>query len=751
MDLDKYYDIAQDKQIYSQWDSTSKPNEKEPYTLILPPPNITGILHMGHALNCTIQDILIRWKKLNGYNTLWIPGTDHAGIATQYVIEKQLLAEGKTKHDLGREEFLKRTWEWKQKSGSTILNQLKEIGCLCDWSRERFTMDAQYQEFMTAAFIKLSEAGYIYRGYRMINYCPRCQTSLSEDEITKKDGKGQLHLLKYKIPGTDEHLTIATSRPETLFGDTAIGLNPNDPRADKYKGKMVSIPLIGRKIPIILDETIDMKFGTGVLKITPGHDFNDYDLGQKHQLPLLTILDQSGKICGTGTQYDGYDRYACRKLLLADLKTQGLYEGSIEYNKQSRHCYRCATEIEPSHSQQWFLSMKELAQRALDAQDELNFFPDYQRKIYIQWLTNIKDWCIGRQLWWGHRIPAYHCADCQHITIGTKITSCSKCSSGKVEQDSDSLDTWFSSWCWPFAIFKNPEDLKYYYPIDTIISGSDILFFWITRMIMASLFFTDKLPFKNIYLHQLIRDENNEKMSKSKGNAIDPLSIVSQIGADALRYTIISKTKTSVGQDIKLGMNDFDTGKLFRTKLWNGAKYIILRRTGQAFTKLPLIDNPTQINCWITSRLHQTIININKALETYQFWTYAEHLYNFIWTDFCSFYLEITKYYSDALTLSTLNSTFQSILLLAHPLMPFVTEKLHRALFDAPLLNQQSWPLADPSLIDSALEQQITRIQLLITDLRRCSSLLTSFAFPPSYLSSEIDYIAKLTKIPILS
>jgi len=523
--MDKHYDITSDTDIYQEWINNNNNNKNQStFNLILPPPNVTGILHMGHALNVTIHDIIIRWKKMNGEEVCWIPGMDHAGIATQNVVEKQLRLENKTRHQIGREQLIERIWKWKDQNSSIILDQLKKVGCLCNWDQERFTMDDEYQLTVKQSFIKLYQAGLIYRDKKIINWCVRCEISLSDEEVIKTPTNGYLYHIKYSLEEGD-CVIIATSRPETLFGDVALACNPNDLRYKNLIGRKVRVLIVNRLIPIIAADEVDINFGTGLIKITPAHDETDFIIGQRNKLEIIEIIDNKGNICNTTTEFDGMDRIKCRNKLITQLKCE-----SHLYHKTDHICYRCNTNIEYKLSLQWFLKMQPLADLALNQISNINFYPSHYHKIYLHWLTNIKDWCISRQIWWGYRIPIYYCQGCGNLKVDEKVPiSCDYCQHTNFEQETDVLDTWFSSWLWPYTL-----KLESSFPLPLIISGADILFFWIIRMIMAGLFFTGKLPFSNIYLHGIIRDQNNEKMSKSKGNVLNPIDIINKHGADTL-------------------------------------------------------------------------------------------------------------------------------------------------------------------------------------------------------------------------
>lgn len=717
--MDKIYDISTDTQTYDKWVEYGEDIEKdtkEKYTLVLPPPNITGILHMGHALNLTMHDILIRWKRMSGYDTLWIPGMDHAGIATQSVIEKQLKTEGLSRYDIGRDKLIQRIWEWKGEKSNTIKQQIQRVGCLCDWDGERFTMDTEYQEKVKQAFIKLHQSNLIYRDMKIINWCPHCETSLSDEEVDTVDETSTLYHIKYKMD--DEIITIKTCTPETMFGDK--GLRTYN---ILYTDKQAINCITGHCLPIIIDTT--MQVDTTIERITPSHSEYDYNLAKIHSLPTCEVIDNKGRMCNTNTEYDGQHYLQCRKKLGEILKTE-------KCKTKVSKCYRCANPVLSRLSTQWFVSMKELADLAIQKSNDIKFYPPHYEKVYLHWLTNIRDWCISRQIWWGHRIPAFYCQKCNHCMVTSNIPDkCIKCNSSDIYQDTDVLDTWFSSWLW-YCITDRP--------IDIIISGHDILFFWITRMVMASLFFHNKLPFDNIYLHGIIRDKTGAKMSKSKGNAIDPMDIINTYGADALRYTLISISP--MGTDTKLKLESFNQGKTFRTKLWNAARYILLRNNNTTY------ENNTNINSWIWSRAHSVINQINTSLHNHNFHEYARIIHDFVWNDFCNFYLEIVKFYSDTITSTTLKDIFLLILKLLHPIMPFVTDKIWTLFNMQDTILNSSWPQYNPSLISNILHSNTDIVRAFITHLRGAKP--THIYINNTSPNTEIDYICKITRTTYL-
>ncbi|HEO63929.1 MAG TPA: valine--tRNA ligase, partial [Candidatus Omnitrophica bacterium] len=653
---------------------------KKPYCIVIPPPNVTGILHMGHALNNTIQDILIRYKKMQGYCALWIPGTDHAGIATQNVVEKQLASEGIKRDDLGRSKFIERVWMWRKEYGSTIVKQLRRLGASCDWSRERFTMDEGLSEAVLEAFIRLYQKGLIYRGKYMINWCPRCKTALSDEEVDYKEQEGFLYYLKYPVGREGKYVTVATTRPETMLGDVAVAVHPTDQRFEFFKDNKIILPLLNRELDLVRDEAVDPEFGTGAVKVTPAHDPNDFEIAARHGLKPIVVMDESGIMNENAAGYKGLDRFKARKKIIADLEREGLVEKIEPYLNAVGRCYRCDTVVEPYISLQWFVKMKPLAKEAINVvkKNKVNFHPVRWKKVYLYWMDNIRDWCISRQIWWGHRIPVYYCRSCYKIQTGDlgqdvkknkgiivarkKPDLCPDCGSKDIYQDSDVLDTWFSSWLWPFSTMGWPEaarskklgvdskklktinqeliaDLDYFYPTSTLVTAQEILFFWVARMIMAGLEFIGEVPFADVYIHGTVRDEKGRKMSKSLGNIIDPLEIIDEYGADALRFSLISIT--AIGQDVFLSKDKFVFGRNFTNKIWNAARFLLLnlREPGlkSKETEYSLFDK------WILASLKDLSENVQKSLDSYNFNEAAYLLYEFFWHSFCDWYLELKK------------------------------------------------------------------------------------------------------------
>ncbi len=660
---------------------------KKPFTIVIPPPNITGQLHMGHALNNTIQDILIRFKRMQGYCTLWLPGTDHASIATEAKIVEKMKEEGLTKEMIGREKFLERAWEWKRVYGGRIIEQLKKLGASCDWDRERFTMDEGLSNAVKEVFVRLYEKGLIYKGERMINWCPTCHTTISDAEVEYEEKKGKLYYIKYPAKDNSYHVVVATTRPETMLGDTAVAVNPNDQRYKHLIGKTVVLPLVNREIPIIADDYVDMEFGTGVVKITPAHDPNDFEIGQRHNLPMVQVIDTKGYMNENAGKYAGQERYEARKNIVKDLKELGLLVKEEDYTHNVGHCYRCSTVIEPLVSKQWFVKMKPLAEPAIRVVKEgkIKFIPERFEKIYFNWMENIKDWCISRQLWWGHRIPAYYCRDCENMMVSREeVKVCSKCGSFNVYQDEDTLDTWFSSALWPFSTLGWPEeteDLKYFYPTDVLVTAYDIIFFWVARMIFSGLEHMGKEPFKYVLIHGIVRDAQGRKMSKSLGNGIDPLEVIEKYGADALRFTLV--TGISPGNDTRFHMEKVEANRNFANKIWNAARFVLMNLDIDTSFK-PDESKFTFTERWILSRLDTLIREVTENLEKFEIGIAAQKLYDFIWDEFCDWYIEMSKptlYNKEASNNKevqyVLLTVLTDILKLLHPFMPFVTEEIY--------------------------------------------------------------------------
>ena len=706
--LEKIYEPGQvEDRLYQKWVEgdyfhTQRDPDKKPYTIVMPPPNITGQLHMGHAMDETWQDILIRYKRMQGYAALWVPGTDHASIATEARIVAKMKEDGVTKQELGREGFLERAWDWKKQYGGRIVEQLKKLGCSCDWKRERFTMDEGCSKAVVKVFKKLYDDGLIYRGERIINWCPHCKTSISDAEVEYEEQDGSFWHILYPVVGTDEMLEIATTRPETMLGDTAVAVHPEDERYTHLHGKSVLLPLVNREIPIVCDEYVDREFGTGVVKITPAHDPNDFEVGVRHQLPIIKVMTDAARMTDDCGKYAGMDRYEARKAIVADLKEQG-YLGEIEAHKHNvGTCYRCGTTVEPMVSKQWFVKMVPLAGPAIEAvrSGKIRFVPERFDKNYYFWMENTRDWCISRQLWWGHRIPAYYCDDCGEITVSdVHLDTCPKC--GKpVRQDEDTLDTWFSSALWPFSTLGWPEeteDLKYFYPTNTLVTGYDIITFWVSRMIFSGLTYTDQVPFDTVLIHGLVRDAQGRKMSKSLGNGIDPLEIIEQYGADALRLTLV--IGSTPGNDMRFSDDKVKASRNFANKLWNATRFVMMNLPEDFVPGEP--STLTMADRWILSRLNSLAREVTANLDKFELGLAAQKVQDFIWEVYCDWYIEIAKIRLNSEDAGEADSArkilvqvLSEALKLLHPFMPFITEEIYTALpGSADSVMNQAWPV----------------------------------------------------------
>lgn len=730
-----------EKRIYDEWVRKgyfrAEVNEhKTPFTIVLPPPNITGQLHMGHALDHTLQDILIRWKRMQGYETLWLPGTDHASIATEVkVVEKIQEEEGLSKQALGREEFLKRAWAWKKEYGGRIVEQMKKLGNSCDWSRERFTMDEGCSNAVTEVFVRLYEKGYIYRGNRLINWCPDCRTSLSDAEVEHEEKQGYFWHIRYPVKDSDEYIEIATTRPETMLGDTAVAVHPEDERYRHLIGKTLILPIVNREIPVIADAYVDKEFGTGAVKITPAHDPNDFEVGLRHHLPQITVMNEDATMNENAGKYQGMDRYECRKALVKDLQEQGYLIQVREHQHNVGTCYRCDTVVEPRLSDQWFVKMEELAKPAIEVihNGKLKFVPERFSKIYLHWLENIKDWCISRQLWWGHRIPAYYCQDCGEIMVARSMPKhCHKCHSGQLKQDEDVLDTWFSSALWPFSTLGWPEDtpeLKYFYPTDVLVTGYDIIFFWVVRMVFSGLEQMQDVPFKYVFVHGLVRDAQGRKMSKSLGNGIDPLDIIEQYGADALRFTLA--TGNSPGNDMRFYMERVEASRNFANKLWNATRFVLMNLNEEGLKEEESLPYYTLADKWILSRMNTVGKEITENLEKFELGMAVQKVYDFIWSEYCDWYIELVKprlygqeIHTKRAALYTLTYVLENILKLLHPFMPFITEEIWQHL---PTTKEDSvmiapWPEYRQELNYPEEEEKIEMIMEAIRSIRNIRS-----------------------------
>ena len=747
-ELEKTYDPKRiEDRLYKKWEEKgyfhAEPDKsKKPFTIVMPPPNITGQLHMGHAFDNTLQDILIRFKRMQGYCTLWQPGTDHASISTEVKIINALKAEGIEKQDLGREGFLERAWKWRDEYGTRIVTQLKKMGVSADWDRERFTMDQGCSEAVKEVFVKLYKEGYIYKGSRIINWCPVCQTSLSDAEVEHEEQEGHFWHIKYPIKDSDRFVEIATTRPETMLGDTALAVHPDDERYTDLIGKTAILPLVGREIPIVADEYVDKEFGTGVVKITPAHDPNDFEVGKRHNLPEINIMNDDATINENGGKYAGMDRYEARKAIVKELEDQGLLV-KIESHVHNVGTHdRCKTVVEPLIKPQWFVAMEELAKPAINAikTGELRFVPERFDKTYLHWLENIRDWCISRQLWWGHRIPAYYCQDCGEIVVaGEAPDKCPKCGSANLKQDEDVLDTWFSSALWPFSTLgwpKKTPELDYFYPTDVLVTGYDIIFFWVVRMVFSGYAHTGKSPFHTVFIHGLIRDSQGRKMSKSLGNGIDPLEVIDKYGADALRLTII--TGNSPGNDMRFYWERVEANRNFANKIWNASRFIMMNLGDKEPTR-PGQEELAPADRWITSRFNSVTKEVTENMEKYELGIAVQKIYDFVWDEFCDWYIEIVKPrlynkendpVSANAALWTLRTVLIGALKLLHPYMPFVTEEIFCTLqSEEESIMVSSWPVFDEEKAFPEDEEAFTHIQDAIRAIRNSR---TELNVPPS-------------------
>ncbi len=753
---------AVEEKWYEFWESNgyfipSSDPEKPPFSIVIPPPNVTGHLHMGHALNLTLQDIVVRAKRMQGYAVLWVPGTDHAGIATQNVVERQLAQEGLSRHDLGREKFLERVWEWKEKYHRRIVEQLKRLGASCDWTRERFTMDVGLSRAVREVFVRLFEEGLIYQGEYIVNWCPRCETALADIEVEYRELPGKLYFIRY--PSSGGFLVVATTRPETMLGDVALAVHPEDPRYQEMLGKKVRLPLLGREIPVIADPYVDREFGTGVLKVTPGHDPHDFEIGRRHHLPVIQVIDSRGFMTGEAGPFAGLSREEARKKVLEALKREGLLEKVEDHTHAVGHCYRCGTVIEPLVSQQWFVRMRELAQPAIRAVAEgrVVFVPERWTRVYFEWMENIKDWCISRQIWWGHRIPVFSCERCGYTFAHREDpVTCPKCG-GSVVQDEDVLDTWFSSALWPFSTLGWPEkteDLSRFYPTSLLVTGFDIIFFWVARMIMMGLKFMGEVPFRKVYITPLVRDEEGRKMSKSLGNAIDPIEVVEKYGSDALRFALAWLTVQ--GRDIHLSLKRIEAARSFVNKLWNASRFVLMNLEG--FSYLPLEEAELDLkDRWILSRFQRVLKEATERLEALEFGDFVQLLYDFVWSEYCDWYVEWSKsdlYRGNAETRrkaqNVLLYVLGGLLRLLHPVIPFVTEEIWQHLPE-PYRQWESimiapWPAQDTRWINDGVEHCVGLLQEVIREIRY---LRAELRVPPAlegrvWLSFEDDELGAL-------
>lgn len=722
----RLYDFWKEKEYFK----ANVDKDRKPYTIMMPPPNVTGNLHMGHALNNTIQDILIRWKRMEGYEALWLPGTDHASISTEAKVVEKIRSEGKTKEKLGRERFIQEAWDWTKKYGGNINNQLEKLGVSCDWSRERFTLDESLSNAVEEVFIRLYEKGLIYRGDRIINWCPNCKTAISDAEVDHEESLGHIWHIRYPIKDEEKYIIIATTRPETMLGDLAIAVHPEDERYADLIGKIAILPLVNREIPIIADEYVEMDFGSGAVKITPSHDPNDFEVGERHNLGQCVIMSEDGTINENGGKYKGLDRYVARKAIVEDLENEDYLVEIKDHDNSIGHCERCKTVVEPLISKQWFVKMEPLAKPALEVYKEgkLNFIPERFGKVYTHWLEGIKDWCISRQLWWGHRLPVYYCEDCGEIMVlKEKPKRCTKCNSTNVYQDPDTLDTWFSSALWPFSTLGWPEqteDFEYFFPTDVLITGYDIIFFWVVRMVFSSLEQTGKVPFKDVFLTGLVRDAEGRKMSKSLGNGIDPLEVIDEYGADALRFTLV--TGNTPGNDMRFYMERVEANRNFANKLWNATRFVLMNLDENI--SIEKIDSAflEEEDKWIISRVNSVIKDVTTNLDKYEIGMAAQKIHDFIWDEYCDWYIEMVKprLYGDnkeskETAEKVLLHVLENILKLLHPFMPFITEEIWRHL---PLREEDLiisyWPVYNEENKDIEAEKRMAFIMEAIKGIR---------------------------------
>ena len=744
-ELPKVYDPREvESRIYADWESHGcfrgkADPDKKPFTIVMPPPNVTGQLHMGHAMDATLQDILIRFKRMQGYAALWVPGTDHAGIATQIKVEEELRTkEGLSRYDLGREKFLERVWAWKEKYGSRIVEQQKKLGSSCDWERSRFTMDEGCSKAVREVFVSLYEKGLIYKGSRIINWCPNCVTALSDAEVEYQDKPGHLWHMRYPLTDGSGYLVVATTRPETMMGDTGVAVNPNDERYQHLIGKTVTLPIMNREIPIVADDYVEMDFGTGCVKMTPAHDPNDFEVGLRHNLPIIRVLDDNGVVNADGGIFEGMDRYEARKAVVAKMEELGLMEKTEDYSHNVGTCYRCHNDVEPIISAQWFVKMAPLAEEAMRVvnEGEVRFVPDRFSKTYLNWMENVHDWCISRQLWWGHQIPVWYCADCGKMTCSREdATVCGHCGSANIERDPDVLDTWFSSALWPFSTLGWPDntpDLDYFYPTDVLVTGYDIIFFWVARMIFSGCEHTKKPPFHTVFIHGLVRDSQGRKMSKSLGNGIDPLEMIDQYGCDALRFNLI--TGNSPGNDMRFYTERCEAMRNFANKIWNASRFLLMNLTIDE-CKLP--ESLELEDKWILSKLNAVIRDVTANMEAYELGVAAQKVYDFIWDDYCDWYIELTKSRlngedeaAKVQAQQVLCYVLTQILKLLHPFMPFLTEEIWQALpHEGDYLMLQQWPEYDERFCFAAEETAMEKVMDAIKAIRARRSEMN---VPPS-------------------
>ena len=709
----------------------AEPSSKKPFSIVIPPPNVTGMLHMGHALNNVLQDIVVRYKRMQGYNALWMPGMDHAGIATQNVVEQELTKEGITRHDLGREKFIERVWEWKAKYGGVIIHQLKRLGCSCDWARERFTMDEGLSRAVREVFVRLYDDGLIYQGDYIVNWCPRCRTAISDLEVEYHQEAGHLWNIRYPFAEGGGEIIVATTRPETMLGDTAVAVHPDDERYRHLVGKEVILPLVNRRIPVIADDYVTMEFGSGAVKITPASDPNDFAMAGRHNLPIIKIMDDNAVINQNGGVYEGQDRYTCRRNIVSDLESGGYLIGTEPYTHNIGRCYRCKTDVEPAVSRQWFVRIAPLAKEAISAvvTGKTRIVPSTWEATYFEWMNNIRDWCISRQIWWGHRIPVWTCKDCGKVIVAAQDPEhCPGCDGKKLHQEEDVLDTWFSSALWPFSTLgwpENTEALRTFYPTSLLVTGFDILFFWVARMMMMGLYVMKDVPFRDVYLHALVRDENGEKMSKSKGNSIDPLEMMDKFGTDAFRFTLAAFT--AQGRDVRMSEERIEGYKFFVNKIWNATRFSMMNLADYDAALPDRPEDGSVADRWIRSRLNRTVAEVIRGLDEYRFNDAAAAVYQFVWHEFCDWYLELIKpllYGRDhspgrRAAQKTLVEVLTTVLKLLHPFMPFLTEEIWQTLVaDGSSVMVAEFPAMDETHDDPEADQEMSQIMEVITRIR---------------------------------
>ncbi|MCM3293637.1 valine--tRNA ligase [Paenibacillus sp. MER 180] len=744
----KWYDFWMKGEYFKAGDR----KDAEPFTIVIPPPNVTGMLHIGHALDFTLQDILIRFKRMQGYDALWLPGSDHAGIATQTKVEQKLREEGITRYDLGREAFLERVWDWKEKYANTIREQWAKMGLSLDFSRERFTLDEGLSRAVRQVFVKLYEKGLIYRGKYIINWDPAARTALSDIEVEYKEVQGHLYHLQYPLKDGSGTITVATTRPETMLGDTAVAVHPKDERYKHMIGKMLVLPIVGREIPVIADDYVDKDFGSGAVKITPAHDPNDFEMGLRHQLPQITVMDESGKMNELAGQYQGLDRADCRKQIVKDLQEQGVLIKIEDHVHQVGHSERSGAVVEPYLSTQWFVKMKPLAERAIEAQKSgkgVNFVPDRFEKTYLHWIENVRDWCISRQLWWGHRIPAWYCEDCGHIHVAEEdATACTSCGSNHLKQDEDVLDTWFSSALWPFSTLGWPEqteDLKRYYPTNVLVTGYDIIYFWVSRMIFTALEFTDEIPFKDVLMHGLVRDADGKKMSKSLGNGVDPLEVIEKYGADAMRFMI--STSSTPGQDLRFRWERVEQARNFANKIWNASRFALMNLEGFTYADIDITGELGTADRWILHRMNETAREITRLMDAYEFGETGRVLNNFIWDDLCDWYIEFAKlslYGSNEQakkkTQSVLAYVLDHTMRMIHPFMPYISEEIWQHLpHSGETVTLAEWPVYRAEF---EAPEAVREMTLLMDMIRAVRNIRAEVNVP---MSKKVELIVKPT------